>query len=136
MFTAVQAQLLTDTSVTCALQTTAGTFLVSAEHGIRPPLLWLRGEPAQLRGAVVADRVIGLAAAMLFAHGAVTAVSAEVMSRPALDFLRAQGIHAAYGTLVPEIQNRAGDGICPMEQKAQTCKTPAQAFALFHGMLP
>ncbi|MDR3314304.1 MAG: DUF1893 domain-containing protein [Oscillospiraceae bacterium] len=132
---AAKAKLLAEAH-TCALCTAAGAWHTASAHGIRPPLQWLRAAPALLGGATVADRVVGLAAAMLYAHGGIRAIWAQTMSEPALAFLEAQGIVAAHDRLVPEIRNQAGDGLCPMEQKAMQCATAAQAFALFDAMLP
>jgi len=120
---------------TCVIRTANGELLTSNEHGIRPPLLWLREDPDILRGAEVADKVIGKAAALLFAHGGVRSVWATRMSEAARDFLRAAGIAFDYDELVPAILNRDGTGLCPMEQRAMGIDDPAQAFALFDELI-
>jgi hypothetical protein len=119
----------------CALRMACGGVLYSDERGIRPPLRWLREEPAVLVGAQVADKVIGKAAALLFCHGGVRSVWAETMSEAAAKFLDTQGIPFACDTLVPAILNREGTGLCPMEQKAMAIEDPARAFAIFNGMV-
>jgi len=120
---------------TCVIRTANGEILTSDEQGIRPPLRWLRENPAVLRDAEVADKVIGKAAALLFAYGCVKSVWAARMSEAARDFLRAAGIAYEYGELVPVILNRDGTGLCPMEQKGMDIDDPARAFALFDGMI-
>jgi len=120
---------------TCVVRTASGELLVSGEHGIRPPLLWLRENPDILRGAEVADKVIGKAAALLFAHGGARSVWAARMSEAARDFLRAAGIAFAYDELVPAILNRDGTGLCPMEQRAMEMDEPGAAFALFDALI-
>jgi len=120
---------------TCVARTADGALLVSDEHGIRPPLLWLRENPDILRGAEVADKVIGKAAALLFAHGGARSVWATRMSEAARDFLRATDIEFSYDELVPAILNRDGTDLCPMEQRAMGIAEPGAAFALFDGLI-
>ena len=120
---------------TCVIRISDGELLTSDEHGIRPPLFWLRENPDILRGADVADKVIGKAAALLFAYGGVRSVWAARMSEAARDFLRAARIAFDYEELVPAILNRDGTGLCPMEQRAIGIDDPAQAFALFDGII-
>ena len=120
---------------TCVIRTSNGKLLTSDEHGIRPPLLWLRENPDILRGAEVADKVIGKAAALLFAYGGVRSVWAARMSEAARDCLRAARISFDYEELVPAILNRDSTGLCPMEQRAMGIDDPARAFALFDGII-
>ena len=121
---------------TCAIRTAAGELLTSDARGILPPLQWLREDPALLRGAEAADRIVGKAAALLFAHGGVKFLWAECISESAIAFLDRAGISYAYAERVERIMNREGAGMCPMEQKALGIDDPAEAFAVFDGMLP
>lgn len=123
-------------SHTCVAQTAAGQLLSSDAHGIAPPLHWLREDSEQLRGAVVSDKMIGKAAALLFAYGGVRGIWAARMSKSARDFLQTTGIVFEYETLVPAVLNRGGTGLCPMEQRALGTEDPAEAFALFDGIIP
>ena len=84
--------------------------------GIRSALELHDRQPELLRGAVVVDRIIGRAAAMIFADGGAAAIYGSVMNRAAQQALLAQGIAVRAGTTVDAIVNRRGDGICPMEQ--------------------
>jgi len=120
---------------TCVLRTADGTLLTSDAHGILPPLRWLREDPGLLRGADVADRVIGKAAALLFAHGGVRSIWAARMSEAARDFLQTTGIVFDCGELVPAILNRDGTGLCPMEQRAMGIDEPGEAFKVFDGLI-
>ena len=120
---------------TCVVRTAGGETLTSDEHGIRPPLLWLRENPNLLRGAEVSDKVIGKAAALLFTYGGVHSIWAARMSEAARDFLQAAGIAFDYGELVPVILNRDGTGLCPMEQRAMGIDTPEEAFRVFEALV-
>ena len=106
-------ELLTG-SATCVLVKGASTY-ISARSGIAPMLDFL-GAGVPLEGFSAADRIIGRAAAMLFARAGVTRVYGEVMSRGGADYLDAHGIEHSCGTLTDVIINRSGTGMCPMEQ--------------------
>lgn len=92
--------------------------------------LWrlLHEEPDLLRGAFVADKVVGKGAAALMAAGGVRGLFARTISRPALELLAEAGIPAVYETAVPHIINRTGDGICPVEQLCADARTPEECL--------
>ena len=64
-------------------------------RGVRPLLQLLENQPGALRGAVLADKIIGKAAAMVAALGGIAAVHTLTASEAALDFLAKRGIPAA-----------------------------------------
>lgn len=112
---------------TCLVQRD-GEQMVSAESGIRPLLSWLRETPDTLYGALVADKVVGKAAALLLVHGGVAGVWAGVISEPAAAVLERAGILFAAGERTARIRNRAGTGLCPMEARVLAIEDPAQAY--------
>lgn len=68
-----------------------------------------------LKGAQVADKVVGKGAAALLVEGGVEAVYADVMSKSALKLLRESGIPAFCGVMTEKIRNRTNTGFCPVE---------------------
>ena len=70
-----------------------------------------------LKGSYIADKVIGKGAAALMIKGGVQHVYADVISRPALVLLQSYHMDVEYATLTDNIINRAGTGICPVEQR-------------------
>lgn len=92
-------------------------------------LLRLLAEDAKLlHGASVADKVVGKAAAALMVLAGVKEIYADVISQPAIDLLKANGIKAEYGQIVPHIINRSGTGLCPLETRCMTCTTPKECL--------
>jgi hypothetical protein len=81
--------------------------------GIAPALDAL--DKGRLGGALVADRIVGRAAAAIFVLGKVKKVYAGVISAGAAEFLAAAGVETEFGEKTPAIINRKGDGPCPME---------------------
>ena len=121
------ARLLQSENCTLAVVFAGGGRFTSDGKGVRPLLECIDRYGGALRGAAVADRVTGRAAALLYAGAGVTAVYAAVLSEEALDALRKHRIHTEYDTLVPRIANRAGDGLCPMETAVLGIDDPAEA---------
>lgn len=110
-----------------------GQLYTATERGIRPLMHWL--ESGVLRGAVLADKVVGKAAAFLLEKGGVTAIYADVISVPAAEVLERAGIPYSFRTKVPYIQNRAGNGICPMESAVLSVKDADEAYVILQETL-
>ncbi len=109
----------------------------SKEMGIAPiKNCILENGKAYLKGAVIADRVVGKAAAMLIAYAEVAVIGTEIISEHALSFLQNfnegqsddNKIEIGYKKLVPYIINRKKDGMCPMEQKVLEINDVEKAY--------
>ena len=117
---------LKEENLTCIVQKDGRT-LTSKSRGIRPLLDWIaQGE--DLHGACAADRIVGKAAALLYALMGVKGVFAEVISESGLAVLKKYGIWAEYAALTPNIINREGTGLCPMEETVLTIDEPSAAY--------
>lgn len=103
---------------------------VCRERGVKDLLRLLEEEPELLRGAFVADKVVGKGAAALMILGGVEAVYAEVVSRPAMELFSTATVEVSYGTLAENIINRAGTGICPVEKLCADCRTADECLPL------
>ena len=95
--------------------------------GVRDLEHLLDNEPEMLRGAVIADKVIGKAAAGMVAVGRVKELYAEVMSKKAIPLLEKAGIAYSYGKLVDGIVEE-GDR-CKLEQITADCATAEDVVA-------
>lgn len=104
------------------------------ERGIRP-LMSLIESGTDLQGAVAADKVVGKAAALLMVRCRIGAVYAAVISEPAIKVLENAGIGCEYGALVARIQNRRGDGLCPMESAVMELTDADEAYAVLKDRL-
>ena len=121
-------RLLQEKNAACAVVKGEAAQL-SYQTGIRPLLDWLEQNPDFLRGAAVADRVVGKAAAMLMIAGGVREIYAGVASDYALECLEQHGVPCFYEKKVPSIRNRAGTGMCPMEECCLAIHDPNEAHA-------
>ena len=68
-----------------------------------------------MKGASIADKVIGKGAAALMVLGGFKAVYADIISSPALALLREAGVEVTFAREVPHIINRNKTGRCPLE---------------------
>lgn len=89
------------------------------------------GERAQ--GAVLADRIVGRAAAFVARFMKLSSVYAALLSEPGRELLVQARIEVQFERLVAAILNRAGDGSCPMELLVEGCHDPGQALALLRA---
>ena len=119
------AKDLAEEGYTCVLRK-GGDRVFSYEHGIRPLLGWLE-EGRDFSGYGAADRVVGRAAALLYARLGVQALYGRIISEQALPILDQQGVTYAYDTKVPFIINQRNDGMCPMEQAVWDVSDPEEA---------
>ena len=91
----------------------------------------LTEHPDWLRGASVADKVVGKGAAALL----ILELFAGVISTSALGLLEDSGISLRFAEKVPYIINRKRDDLCPVETLCKDCKTAAECFPFIQGFI-
>ena len=117
--------ILHDEGLTLVVKSEDGTLHRYTQRGVKDLLTLVTESPEILKGAHIADKAVGKAAAACIVMGGVKHVHADVMSEPALALLQAHGIITQYGQLVDHIINRTGDGWCPMERLSHDENDPA-----------
>ena len=130
---AVARNILETENCTCVL-CKGDVYYKSNRRGVAPLMTWLE-EGIDAKGFSAADKVVGKATALLYCLLGVTAVHANVLSEPAAAVLQRQGIHLSWDQRVQAIQNRTGDGLCPMEQATRNIDDPADAPAAIRAAL-
>ena len=110
-------ETLASENLSCIVLRPDGDIVKEFGSGIAPTVRLL--ENGVLPGSIVVDKIIGKAAAMLLTLGRVSHIHGVVMSRSAFEWLEGHSISAGYDTLVDFIVNRAGNGVCPMEETVQ-----------------
>lgn len=99
------------------------------EHGIQPLLIQIKKKG--LKNAMVVDKTIGKAAALLMAYGKVKQVHTNIIAKSAIPVLEKYKIKYSYNEVVEYIQNATKDGLCPMEQKVLNIDSPKKAYKIF-----
>lgn len=119
-------KILSENEYTCAM--TDGKFLFTSRlRGVKP-LVQLMESGNAPRGLSAADKVVGKATAWMYVMLGVQELYAAVISEPAALLLESYGITVVWGTLVPNIINRRGDGICPFEEAVMGIADPESAY--------
>lgn len=104
------------------------SLIVSDERGVAPLMKLLTENKAQLKNSIIADKVIGKAAALLMIYGGVKEVYTPTISAPAIEIFNKHKIKLHYDKEVERIINRKGDGLCPMESLCMDVDDPEEAF--------
>ena len=92
-----------------------GRLTTHDNRGIQDLLRLISEEPERLQGAVVADKLVGKAAAAIMAAGGVKEVHTNLISSPARRLLEQNGIRVAAKEEVPQILNRDRSAMCPID---------------------
>lgn len=106
----------------------------SRERGVAPFFHAVQSRGKSLHNAVVADRIVGLAVAMLCLHARIVSVYADIASQGALDMLEKKGVTVSSKNTVHHISNYDGTDLCPFEKLAKNSKDPAHLFSTLEAM--
>lgn len=120
--------ILNGQDVSCVIYRTKKDIRISKAIGIKPLMVELRKDRSAFAGCVIADKVIGKAAALMACFGKAEAVYGRIMSEDARMVLEQFEIYYEYEKMVPYIENRAKTGRCPMEETVLNIEEPKTAF--------
>jgi len=108
-------------NLSLVVETANGDVLTFVGRGVKDLYHLYVKSPETLKGAIVADKVIGTGAATLMALGGIKEYYTNVISEDAFRILELKGINGRYGELVAQINNRDGSGRCPLETYLDGC---------------
>ncbi|MDE6732834.1 MAG: DUF1893 domain-containing protein [Oscillospiraceae bacterium] len=112
--------------LTCVL-TEGGVMFKSKDKGVQPLLDWMNSGNNYM-SYMIADKVIGRAAAFIDIAMGIREVYAEVMSEGAKTLLENNHVVVNYDTLVPEILNADKTDLCPLEKAVEGIENAAEAL--------
>ena len=121
-------QMLSRDDVRGVLLTRDGEIVEFHNPGVKDLYALVSTRPHALDGACVADRVIGRGAALLLVLGKVERVYASLISSQAVEVFQEAGIRVDYDKMVPNIINRDGTDMCPVEKLTMNISDPEKAF--------
>lgn len=96
--------------------------------GVKPIVAQIRETMDFFRGYSVADKVIGRAAALLFVLSGAKCVYGKIMSEHAIGILEEYNVQYSFKELVPFIENREKNGMCPLEESVINTDNPLIAY--------
>lgn len=107
-----------------------------SSRGIADLLSLVATHPERLDGAIVADKVIGKAAAALMATGGVVEVHTNIICTPARKLLESEGIKVFATKEVPKILNRDKSATCPMDTRLEGIETVEECVQILQNIPP
>lgn len=125
-------EILQRTNCSLVVRDRGGRITTYCKPGVRDLEHLLDHEPAVLKGADVADKVTGKAAAAMVAVGGIKRLYAKVMSVTAIPFLEKAGITFSYGMLAHTIKED-NNGRCQLEKITASAATPEEAVRLLRS---
>ena len=105
-----------------------GEYYTSYARGISPIIGPMKDDQSFFKGAIVVDKVIGKATAMLLILSGVEFIYAYVLSQKAMEILEQYHVPFEYRKLVDYIENRDQTGMCPMEATVYDINDLNEAF--------
>lgn len=119
---------LLDNNYTCVFVQGKEVVMTSFDRGVKPLITYYETKKDMQKSAVLADKVIGQAAALLAVLCGITAIYTPVISEDAIKVLNKNGIFVTYEQTVPYIVNRSGNGRCPMEELSMGVNEPLDMY--------
>ena len=112
------------------------TLTTHDNRGVQDLLALIGSQPERLQGAIVADKVIGKAAAALMATGGVVEVHTNVICTSARELLEYEGIKVYAAEEVPQILNRDKSGMCPIDSQLEGIETVEDCVEILKNIQP
>ena len=110
---------------------------ITTQHenrGVQDLLQLLQEKPDRLQGAIVADKLIGKAAAALMIAGGVKEVHTNLICTSARELFEANNVLCFAKEEVPEILNRDRSGKCPIDSQIEDAATVEECVKILENM--
>jgi len=104
-------------------------------EGVQPLLETIEDLGEDIHGSVIGDRILGKASAMLCRYARATGVYAPQGTKTAIATLVVGGIPCEVDTMVPFVQNKFKNGMCPFETMLTDIDSPEEAYTLLKTKL-
>lgn len=111
----IAKELLKKEKYTLVVVKDGDLLFTSKEKGIKPMYRLIIDMKERVRGASIADKVIGRGAALLSSYVNIKEVFGEVMSKEAIEVLEENNINYSFSIICDYIKNRDKTGLCPIE---------------------
>ena len=98
--------------------------------GIKPIIEIIDEMKDSINGAVLGDRILGKASALLCRYAKVNGVYSPKATKKAIAILILAGIPNQVDKMVPYLKNKEGDDICPFEKLLENIDSPEEAFLI------
>lgn len=111
----VSERLMSNSLISCVIQN-GDEIREFYKRGVADLFELTQSNPEFLKGARVADKIVGKGAAACMIFGGIRELFTYTISKPALAILQTAQITVHYEQCVDYIQNRTQTAMCPVEQ--------------------
>ncbi|WIV12625.1 DUF1893 domain-containing protein [Proteiniborus sp. MB09-C3] len=119
-------EILEEKELTLAIVKEGKILFTSIDKGIKPIYTAVRELKEELKGASVADKVIGKAAAILCKYADIKELYTRLISSEAIKIFEDSSIKFFYDESSPYIKNRDKTDMCPVEKLSQKVDSPTE----------
>ncbi len=105
------------------------------QSGVRDLYELVTTKSEVLRGAHVADKIIGKGAAALMVNGKINRATTHTITTPALKMLSEAGVAVYFENEIPFVENRKKTGQCPLDARLQEVDSAAQAMPVIEQFI-
>jgi hypothetical protein len=123
-----RVELLVEKGLSIQIEKDGEIIFESAEPMLRPLYHCITEKLELMKGAVVVDKIVGRAAALLCVLGKVSEVYTPLASETAVALLTKNGIRIEAKKVISQIMNRDNSGPCPMEKMASAFESPVEFY--------
>ncbi len=112
-----------------------GEIRTFTQRGVADIYDLLTQEPEFLKGASIADKVVGKGAAALMILGGIKELYTDIISSKALELFRKSDVKVDFAQEVPFIRNRDHTGVCPVETMCSEVESVEAMLPLIRNFL-
>ncbi|MEM0212191.1 MAG: DUF1893 domain-containing protein [Candidatus Methanomethylicia archaeon] len=132
----IAKKILRERKLTLAIVKNKELIFESNDHGIIGFINAIEELGGELKGAYMADKIVGRAIALLAIYSGIKGVYAEIISKHGFKTLIEVNIEELeYGEIVDAIMDKTGRELCPFEREAQGINDPSKAYEKFKLMI-
>ena len=104
-------------------------------EGIKPMLETIEEMGEDIYESVIGDKILGKASALLCRYAKADGVYSPQGTKTAIALLIMGGIPCQIDKMIPFIQNKDGDDICPFEKMLKDVDSPEEAYKILKDRL-
>ena len=98
--------------------------------GLKPILEVIDELGKDIRGSIIGDKILGKASSLLCVYCNAKGVYSPQSTKTAIAILLKNGIPIQIDKIIPFIQNKIGDDVCPFEKMIKEVDSPIAAYKI------
>jgi hypothetical protein len=104
-------------------------------EGVRPLLEVIEEMGQEINGSIIGDKILGKASSLLCRYAKVAGVYSPQGTKTGIALLIMGGVPCQIDKMIPFIQNKNGDDVCPFEKMLEDVIDPEKAYNILKEKL-